>query len=262
MKTIVKLAAGLALIATTGSPLLARTYSDAIEPGENNARFIVGAGITGYQGIFEGQNGDAGMSLNVQYNGDRFFIDNDSLNWSAMQVENCSFGFTLRGNHSYLSDADNFDDNRELAGIRERDVSVDAGIWFNHTTETGRLHLSLLTDAGGKHHGHSATVSYRFDMNAGNWHVNPGVAAQWLSKDLVDHHFGVSNLETTATRTAYQGDSAISLSAGIDSRYALSEHWDFTTSAGVQWFSDGIGDSSVVARQTNYFANIGINYNF
>ena len=106
------------------------------------------------------------------------------------------------------------------------------------------------------------TAKYTFNLKAGNWFINPTVGLEWLSNEVVDHHFGVSAPEANTMRAAYSGSNAINLFAGVRARYEINDHWDFSASTGVNWLDSTISDSSVVDANHGYNGAISVNYNF
>jgi hypothetical protein len=139
---------------------------------------------------------------------------------------------------------------------------IEGGFYVNHTTDLGRFRFSLLTDMGSEHDGQRATASYTFDLHAGNWNINPSIGAQWMSSGIVDHYYGVSSIESTTTRAAYKGSSAVNLFAGVRAKYEISDRWDFNASTGFTRLNDNITSSSIVDDDYGYHGNLSMNYKF
>jgi len=247
------------IIATaTGSSVA----SDAIGPGDSDSRWVLGASAVSFNNIYEGEGSEGFIFPNARYNGDRVFIQHGSINLSLGQVDNFSGGLTIRGDGGYLGDSSDYRDNKKLAGLEERKHTLEGGFYLNHTTDLGRLNFIFMDDLGGKHHGQSAAASYTFDLKAGDWNINPTVGAEWISADKVNHYYGVSAAESTATRAIYKGDSATNLFASIRGRYEFTEHWDVELSTGVRYLSSTISDSSIVDADYVYYSSAAVNYNF
>ncbi|MFK7729993.1 MAG: MipA/OmpV family protein [Pseudomonadales bacterium] len=236
--------------------------SDAIGPGDSDSKWILGASTVVVNNIYADEDGLGFLFPNLVYNGDRFFLKNGSLNLHAAQLNDFSFGLTLGVDAGFLSDDDEYRDNTKLAGLIERDEILVGGVYINHTTDQGRLNLTMLGDLGEDRDGYEATLSYTFDLKYGNWNVNPVVGVNWLSDNNVNHAFGVSASEATATRAVYEGGSATNLFAGVRARRAINEHWDLELKTGVSKLGSSIGDSTIVDDDEVYHAGVSVNYNF
>ncbi|MFT7111420.1 MAG: outer membrane protein [Porticoccaceae bacterium] len=236
--------------------------SDAVGPGEKDSRWVVGGAIETGNNIYAGESDISSLTPHFRYNGERFFVKNGTFNVNVGKNGNFSYGLTVSPSGSFLSDDHEYRKNEKLAGLRERDYTVEGGFYVNHTTEAGRMSFSLTTDLGNEHDGETAHISYTFDLRAGDWYVNPVIGAQWVSSGKVDHFFGVSESESNESRQSYDGESTFNVFAGIRARYALTEKWDVNLAGGVVALGSGIKDSSIVDDDTANYASVGVSYSF
>lgn len=253
-----------ALAVTIGSTALAAATlaSDAIGPGDSDSRWIVGASVLGLNNLYAGEGGLAFAVPRLTYNGDHLFLKDGSLNLSFGELNKFSGGLIVTLDSSYLSDEDEYEDTRELAGLIERDATVEGGFYVNHTTDMGRLKLTVVSDLGDKHDGETASLKYTFDLMAGDWYINPVVGLRWLSEDKVNHHFGVSTAEATTSRSAYKAGSALNAFAGLRARYEFTEHWDINLETGLTYLDSEIRSSSIVEDDYVYHVGATVSYNF
>jgi len=236
--------------------------SDAVGPGDSDSRWIVGAGVASYNNIYRGEGSEGVIFPNIIYNGERFFIKNGALNLSLLQKDAFSAGLIAKVQGNFLRDDRDYDDNKVLAGLKERETNIDGGFYINHSTEMGRFNTTVLTDTSNEHNGHSVAMSYTFDLSAGGWAINPVIGVQWISDKKVNHLYGVSAAEANAYRAAYEADSAVNIFAGIRGRYEFNEQWDVNLNAGLTSLSGTIKDSSIVEDDLAYNVGMTINYNF
>lgn len=236
--------------------------SDAIGPGDSGSKWVLGASVGGFNNPYSGEDNEAWISPNIRYNGERFFIQNDSLNLHIAKISGFSAGLKVAFDGGLLSDSDDFKDNEKLAGLTERDETIIGGFYVNHDTDLGRLSFSALTDLDDKHDGHVAELKYIFDLNIGNWNVNPELGAQWVSEDYVNHYVGVSESEATSSRFQFSGEDAVIAFAGVRARYEVTENWDINLTTGVSKLGSEISDSSIIDDDLVYAASFGVNYNF
>lgn len=259
--TAQKLTFKLVLAATLGTAMTV-SASDAIGPGDSETKWILGASTVVLNNIYADEDGLGFLFPNVVYNGDRVFFKDGTLNLHATELNDFSFGLTLGVDAGFLSDEDEYRDNTKLVGLTERDAILVGGVYVNHTTDKGRLNLTMLGDLEDDRDGYEATLSYTFDLKYGNWNVNPVVGINWLSDENVNHAFGVSASEATATRAVYRGGSATNVFAGVRARRMISEHWDVELETGIAKLGSSIGDSTIVDDDEVYHAGISVNYNF
>jgi len=259
MKTSTKLIALAIGTSVLASQAMAR---DAVGPGDKDSRWIVGAGVNTSSNLYAGEDDDTSLYPNFRYNGERFFVKDGTLNLHVLQNGAFSYGFTLAPSGTLLSDESEYKDNDKLAGLMEREYTVEGGIYMNHTTDMGRLNLTLGTDLGNEHKGHTALASYTFDLRAGDWYINPRIGVAWMSEHKAQHFFGVSQVEATDSREAYNADSNFNVFAGVRGRYELTDKWDINLETGVVALGDGIKDSSIVDEDYIYNASVGVSYSF
>ncbi|MFT6878720.1 MAG: outer membrane protein [Sulfitobacter sp.] len=240
----------------------AEPIKDSVGPGDSDSRWIVGATAYSIKSIYSGEGDITGVAPNLEYNGEKFFVKNGSLNFNIGQYEQFTYGVTGRFASSLLADEEEYESNPLLAGINERNGSFEGGIYLNHTTDLGRFNLSVLNDFEGKHDGQTATAQYTFDFKAGQWYINPTVGLSWSSGKKLDHLYGVSGLETTATRAAYKPSSDVNLFAGVRARYEITDKWNFTAETGLTKLGSEIEDSPLIDEDLSYHGAFSLLYNF
>ncbi|MFK8022202.1 MAG: MipA/OmpV family protein [Pseudomonadales bacterium] len=259
--TAQKLTLNLALAAALGMTTTAYA-SDAIGPGDSESKWILGASTVVFNNIYADEDSTGFLFPNLVYNGERVFFKDGALSLYIAEMNDFSFGLTVGVDAGFLSDDDEYRDNAKLAGLIERDEIVVGGIYINHTTDQGRLNLTMLGDLEDDRDGYEATLSYTFDLKYGEWNVNPVVGVNWMSDENVNHAFGVSASEATATRAVYEGGSATNVFAGVRARRMIGEHWDVELKTGVSKLGSSIGDSTIVDDDEAFHAGVSVNYNF
>ena len=254
----------LAMGAGMSHTIQAKEYRDSIGPGDKDARWVVGATAFSAANPYTGESADSAFSPVVNYNGEKFFFNgaNSSVGYSVAKWGELSAGVIASLNFSFLADAGEYQNNSFLAGLNERDATVDGGFYVNHTTDLGRFNVTVLTDLAGKHDGQSVGASYTMDLNAGGWAINPTVGVKWLSNNIANHHFGVDNSEVSAFRSAYDAGPAVNWNAGIRGRYNITENWDVNLAAGVTRLDSSISNSTIVDDEYVSYGSISVGYNF
>jgi outer membrane protein len=246
--------------------------SDAVGPGDNDSRWIIGGSVDTDSNAYVGEDFEAYLLPHVEFNGETIWLKNGTLNVSFGEWNSFSGGLTTKLDGRDLSHVDNYKDNQQLAGLERRNTTVDGGVYMLHTTDQGRFRMALYTDLGNKHNGQEVQVEYIFDLKAGDWHINPMIGAQWLSHDKVNHFYGVSQAEAlpagsfsatpTYARDAYEGGSTVNYFAGVRGRYELTEKWDVNLAAGVNRLGSSITNSSIVEDDYSFYTSASFRYNF
>jgi outer membrane protein len=252
----------LSILGATGALSLNANASDAVGPGDSESQWVVGAAVGASNNPYIGESNHGFIVPTITYNGERFFIKDDSINLHIAKTHGFSVGLIAALDAGFLVDDSLYKDNEKLAGLSERDGTILGGVYINHDTSLGRLSFSALSDLADKHDGHVANLKYTFDLEAGNWNINPVIGVQWLSDEFVNHHAGVSANEATAFRTEYRGKASTNAFAGIRARYDVTENWDVNLETGVTKLGSGFSNSSIIDDDLVYQASVGINYNF
>lgn len=262
-----KLVNGLTIIAMSASisqSIQADDYRDAVGPGDKDAKWIVGGTAYSSGNPYTGESQESIFAPSIQFNGEKFFFNaaSGSLGYSIKKWGNISTGVIAGVNSGFLSDESNYRGNVFLNGLKERESTIDGGFYVNHTTDLGRLNMSVLTDLAGKHDGQSIGVSYTMDLTAGDWEINPTIGVRWLSNNIVDHHFGVDADEVTSFRSAYEGGPAVNWDVGIRGRYDITEKWDLNLAAGVTRLDSSIQNSTIIDDEYVSRGSVSVRYSF
>ncbi len=256
-----RISAGFLLTALASFNAMA-AEGDAFAPGDSDSKWVVGGHVGSYNNPLAGEDTEYFIAPNIEYRGEKFFVKDGEVAYSLYSNSGFSAGAVLTANGSLLSDKSDYKNNEKLAGLEERDGTLDVGVYFMHTTEMGRLKVTLLDEITGEHGGQSADAHYTFDYKVSGWNVNPYLGANWNSSDTVDHFYGVSDSEANANRAAYKGDSAVNLYTGVRGRYEITKNWDVNVGAAYVHLGEGIRDSSIVEDDYIVVSHVGVNYNF
>lgn len=164
-------------------------------------------------------------------------------------------GASLRIRGGYTAEDDTI-----LAGMADRDRSVEAGLSFRWRQPHFTLGTAYYQDISGKTKGDSASVrlSFPFRLNQ-QWGITPSLGAEWLSANVVDYYYGVRTSEATVARPAYIGKSTTNWRAGIAFNYHFAPRWLLLSGLGYTKLGSGITQSPIVNRDsvTTVFAGVG-----
>ncbi len=191
-----------------------------------------------------------------------FFFEGTRLGYELYKTEDIKFSPILQ----WRFDGYEEDDSDTLAGMDDRDMTLDGGAEVEFKTEFGMLRLSWVADLLSEHQGHEFEVGFsRRISNAfavEGLSVIPNVSASYLSSDLADYYYGVRSGESIAGRPAYNTGSGINYSAGVNIIYVLAEKWDLIAGFEYTWLDDDIQDSPIVSEDGIFSFLAGVAYKF
>lgn len=152
-------------------------------------------------------------------------------------------------------------DSPALAGMQDRDWSVDAGIRLTHY---GPLEFRVqgLADILDKSGGYELSAGAFIPIDVPRWRIRPGVEALWQSDALVDYYYGVAPNEATPARPAFEGQSALSWRISLQSRFEFTPDWFLQTNLNVDLLNNDIQDSPIVSDNTSTSVLIGVIHRF
>lgn len=195
----------------------------------------------------------------VRFEGERAYLR--GLRGGVRLVERDGFEFGPVAQLRF--DGYDADESDFLAGMDDRDFSIDAGLAGAYRNErVGQFDLSVVTDVLGRSGGSEIELGYTALFRAAGFTFIPSVAVKWLDDDLVDYYYGVRDEEALPGRPAYRGDSAVVPELSVTAMRPLSEHWTLYARAGHAWLPSEIADSPIVEDDARTTLAFGVGYEF
>lgn len=154
------------------------------------------------------------------------------------------------------------DDSPFLAGMEERETSVDAAASVSWSDRHLELGLTAYADLLGRNDGRRLRAEAGFPFEAGRWRLTPSVGMVWYDDDFVNYYAGVRPAEALPARPAYDGSSTVNPEAGLDVIRTFARRWLFFMSIDYQRLGSEITDSPVVDADEILGGFAGIAYLF
>ncbi|MEW9798401.1 MipA/OmpV family protein [Alteromonas sp. CYL-A6] len=201
----------------------------------------------------------------VAYRGERLVWQGPSLDYFLLGSSR-GRGPALSLNLSLAPNELDVDNDPVLAGIRDRRNSLMAGVNLRHPLFGGMLSAGLHTQAIGQHDGQRLTLQWQRPLLTGprgQWQIQGGVQAEYLSARYADYYFGVS--DTEAARSAFSAWSVGSQTqAGLtlNGFYRFGDRWMVLANAGLTALADDIKDSPIVDNDTVVNGFVALIYQF
>ena len=207
-------------------------------------RLGVGAGVIGRGSPYVGSDTTVLQPIPaITYNGER-------LQWLGPNLQYSLLGsgwWRIAATASYRIGVYEESDSPELAGLRDRDNTLMAGLGFRFEAPGGiNLSLRYEVDALDRIGGEAATATISKAFQAGWLRFAPQLQANWLSEELTNYDFGVPPDAATPTRPEYNTGSSTSYEVGFASFIELTEDWRIVLSLSAEILPDEITDSPIV----------------
>lgn len=153
------------------------------------------------------------------------------------------------------------DDSDFLAGMDDRDASLDLGIASTWTSRTlGQLEVSVAADALDRSGGFEAAVGWNGLLRAGGWVFIPGANLRWQDEAMVDYYYGVRASEALPGRPAYSPGSALVPDVSLLVTRELAPRWTLFARASHAWLPSEISNSPIVDDDGSTGLFLGVGY--
>ena len=214
------------------------------ERGENRARleprgFIYGAALGIEREIYDGFERRVIPLPLLGYRGEKLTVFGPFVSWDLFELGDIEFDLRLSPRFDGFdeSDSDIFE------GMEEREFSMDIGFGLGYERNDWKIELASLQDALGRSDGRELTLGLAHVFRQGPVFIEPEIGLSYLDRRHVDYYFGVAEAEALAFRPAYDGDSALNATLGIN--LVTPAFFGGLTRFGIEntWFDSSIADS-------------------
>ncbi len=106
----------------------------------------------------------------------------------------------------------------------------------------------------------SAAVSKSFQL--GIFRVSPGVAVNWLDREMTENDYGVPSDKAAPNRPAYSPNASFSVEGQLSLLCEITPEWLLVSSTGIEWLGEEATDSPLVEKEYLFKGYAGINYLF
>lgn len=154
-------------------------------------------------------------------------------------------------------------DSPVLLGLGNRKDTLMGGVAVQFELPRGfdlgiRYQHDVLDNIGGG----TAGVSLSRDFQRGPLRLTPALEMSWLSKDLSNHDFGVSDAAATANRPAYATGDTVRVNLGLQSFIEISPNWQLIVNLQAGILDDAISDSPIVSEDILVSGFAALTYQF
>ena len=153
-------------------------------------------------------------------------------------------------------------DGSKLEGMATRRNSFEGGPAFDWDLGIVTLSASLFTDLTNSSHGRSGRLyAYRELVKNETWRIGAFVGADWVSQQVADYFFGVSDAEACSTRSAFRAHSTTNVTGGFDGSYRVSNNYSLLLGLQSTYLGSGVAHSPIVESRQSNIGWLGIAWN-
>lgn len=242
-----KLAVLLPLALPTTALAQASSTADLLQKVDDD-RWSVGIGVSARQSHYAGEDTRVRPFPLITFDGDRVFWQGLSAGFHAIKGEQFGLDLLVAGRF----DGFDIDDlgatelranGLDSALLDDRDDGLDAGIALRWSSRAGQLKLRALADVTGKSEGQEVTLDYGYAFQFGKTTVVPGASVSWMSKDMVQYYYGITDEEVARGVTPYAPGAAVVPQLSVGFQRPLGEKWKLTGAASYRFLPDEITES-------------------
>ncbi len=235
-------------------------YADETEtpPAPRQREVFVGAGLLVSSKPYEGVDSKIYPIPMFGYEGERLYLRGVGGGYRLFHKGGWSLGPVLQPRFDGYEE----DDSHELAGMDDRDLTLDGGVGLTWLNDWGLIGVSWVTDLFGKHDGQEVELSYTAVLSRFGCDFIPSVGLRYKTDKLVDYYYGVKTDEARAGRPAYEADDATDPFVRLAVRHKLVGKWSLLGALQYEWFDSEIKDSPIVDKSQDVSFVAGVLYSW
>ncbi|ADZ92400.1 MipA/OmpV family protein [Marinomonas mediterranea] len=233
------------------------TTISAVAQADNGFEATVGVGLALLQSHVKGEGNEAELFPMVELSYADFSLSPDGLGYTYELTPLSALFFSLS-----TRDASFDSSNTKLSNLNKRDDAGEFGIAWVQTSPSMELTTYLISDISDTHKGYEIGVDLGLPTTFAGGYLTPSIGVSYLSEDLVNYYYGVSQSEVTGSIGSYESDGSFGANVGLEYVYKIYSGWHSYTAVSMEYLGSGISDSSIVDRDTVWSGVIGIVYEF
>jgi outer membrane protein len=189
---------------------------------------------------------------------DGWFVVRNGELW-LRRVTNAGWEFAVGGRMQTLGFGNHESDS--LSGVSAPKWTIEFGPGVGLRRWPVQVHLAAFVEPTNRHDGITGELSFSYPIKHSRGYIVPNVAAVYQDDRYTDYYYGVSDVEATAGRPAYEPGDALNTEIRVDWAYAITDKWLLSGKLGYELLDDSIQNSPLVDRDDLWSVNLGIAYN-
>jgi outer membrane protein len=195
----------------------------------------------------------------ISYNGERLQIFGPRIQFGLAGTDKLRLAATGR----YRIGVYDEDDSPYLQGMGDRSDTFMVGLGVQADLPLGVKALAIYEyDVTGNIGGSEARIGFGKPLQFGVFRFVPEIAFNWISADLSNYDFGVTQAQARTDRPAYALDDTYSVEAGFGLFVEITRDWLVIMNVAAESLSDEVTASPIVSEDHVIKGFAAINYVF
>ncbi|TDO98647.1 MipA/OmpV family protein [Marinomonas balearica] len=224
---------------------------------ENGLEATLGAGVLQMQSHVKGEKSETEFFPMVELSYGGFSLSADGLGYTYELSPLSAVFFSLGTRNSTVDGG-----NLTLSNLTKRDDATEVGVAWIKNEPMFELTTYLNADISNTHKGFEVGFDLGKPMMFAGGYLTPSIGVNYLSEDLVNYYYGVSSSEASNGIKSYDADGSLGANLGLEYVYKIYSGWHSYTAVSWDYLGSGVGDSSIVERDSVWSGIIGIVYEF
>lgn len=146
--------------------------------------------------------------------------------------------------------------------VGNRNANLFAGVRTTHHFENTLVQFELHSDVSSKHNGQMAALQGGVFLQARNWSLHGLAGARYLTDNMLDYYFGISEQESTVDIPSYQASGGTLGTLEFGATLPLTDKWLFKTTVQGFYLPDSVSDSPLADNRVGVIASTSVSYVF
>jgi len=229
-------------------------------PPQPGLRWSLGLGVVSSPKPYRGADADIMPIPFLELSYKRFYFQ--GIRFGYKLADGDELDLDVRGRYRFAGYEE--DDSEFLAGMAERQGTVDGGLALEWRRGRFGVSTSAFADLLGRSNGVEVAVDATWAQPLAGRKVllTPGVGIEWQNAGLVDYYYGVRPDEALPERPAYEGDAMLTMRATLSLLWRASPRIAVLALVRADRLDDDVQDSPIVDERRAVFGLAGITYRF
>jgi outer membrane protein len=229
-------------------------------PPSSGLRWSLGLGVVSSPKPYKGADADVMPIPFLELSYKRFYFQ--GIRFGYKLVDGTELDLDVRGRYRFAGYEE--DDSPYLAGMEERQGSVDGGLALEWRRGRFGIATTAFADLLGRSSGVEVGVDVSWAQPLADRKVllTPAVGIEWQNAGLVDYYYGVNPDEALPDRPAYEGEAMLTTRASLSLLWRASPRVTVLALVRADRLDDDVQDSPIVEKRRAVFGMAGFTYRF
>lgn len=229
-------------------------------PPPTGLRWSLGLGVVSSPKPYRGADADIMPIPFLELSYKRFYFQ--GIRFGYKLVDGDELDLDVRGRYRFAGYEE--DDSEFLAGMDERQGSVDGGLALEWRRGRFGIATTAFADLLGRSNGAEVAVDATWTQPLAGRKVllTPGIGIEWQNAGLVDYYYGVRPDEALPDRPAYEGEAMLTTRASLSLLWRASPRVAVLALVRADRLDGDVQDSPIVDKRRAVFGMAGFTYRF